>query len=194
MEYCENGDLSKIILNKKEKNMLFSENEIINIFYGICKGLEYLHKNKIIHRDLKTMNIFLTKNNHIKIGDFGVSKILTNNNIYVYTNVGTSYYLSPEICQNKLYDEKSDMWSLGCLLYEMITLNKPFESTSQMGLFMKILKENPQKISEKLRKNYSNRLLNLIYQLLEKNPVKRFALSQIFNSGIFYTLNKLKSY
>ena len=194
MEYCENGDLSKIILNKKEKNMLFSENEIINIFYGICKGLKYLHKNKIIHRDLKTMNIFLTKNNHIKIGDFGVSKILTNNNIYVYTNVGTSYYLSPEICQNKLYDEKSDMWSLGCLLYEMITLNKPFESTSQMGLFMKILKENPQKISEKLRKNYSNRLLNLIYQLLEKNPVKRFALSQIFNSGIFYTLNKLKSY
>ena len=100
--------------------------------------------------------------------------------------------MSPEICQNKPYDEKSDMWSLGCLLYEMITLNKPFESTGQMGLFMKILKEKPQKISEKIRKNYSNRLLNLIYQLLEKNPVKRFALSQIFNSGIFYTLNNIK--
>ena len=97
MELCENGDLSKKIINKKEKNMLFSENEIINIFYGICKGLEYLHKNKIIHRDLKTMNIFLTKNNHIKLGDFGVSKVLTNNNIYAYTNVGTPYNLSPEI-------------------------------------------------------------------------------------------------
>ena len=68
--------------------MLFSENEIINFFYEIFKGLEYLHKNKIIHRDLKTMNIFLTKNNHIKIGDF---KVLTNNNIYAYTNSGTPY-------------------------------------------------------------------------------------------------------
>ena len=193
MELCENGDLSKIILDRKEKNLMFSENEIKNYFYEICKGLEYLHKNRIIHRDLKTMNIFITKDNHIKIGDFGVSKILTNNNIYAYTIVGTPYYISPEICQNKPYDEKTDMWSLGCVLYEMITFNKPFESNSQMGLFMKILKEKPQKLNDNVRKTYSTRLLNLIYDLLQKNPNKRFGLKQIFHSGIFYTFNNIKN-
>ena len=193
MELCENGDLSKIILDRKEKNLMFSENEIKNYFYEICKGLEYLHKNRIIHRDLKTMNIFITKDNHIKIGDFGVSKILTNNNIYAYTIVGTPYYISPEICQNKPYDEKTDMWSLGCVLYEMITFNKPFESNSQMGLFMKILKEKPQKLNDNVRKTYSTRLLNLINDLLQKNPNKRFGLKQIFHSGIFYTFNNIKN-
>ena len=147
LELCENGDLNDKIREKKQKNEKFSENEILQYFYEILQGLYYLHKNRVIHRDLKTLNIFLTENNHIKIGDFGVSKKLINNNIYAYTFVGTPYYLSPEICLNKPYDEKSDVWSLGVVLYEMITLNKPFDSESQMGLFMKILKGKPAPIN-----------------------------------------------
>ena len=139
MELCEHGDLFQLILNKKLSNTKFTESEVKNYLYEICQGLDYLHKHKIIHRDLKSMNIFLTKDNHIKIGDFGVSKKLINNNIFAYTFIGTPYYLSPEMCRNKAYDEKTDMWSLGCILYELITFKKPFESTSQMGIFMKIL-------------------------------------------------------
>ena len=192
MELCEHGDLFKLIINKKNSNTKFTESEIKNYFYEICQGLNYLHKNKIIHRDLKTMNIFLTKDNHIKIGDFGVSKKL-NNNIYAYTFIGTPYYLSPEMCRNKAYDEKTDMWSLGCILYELITFKKPFDSTSQMGIFMKILSDPPAPLEKSIKGSYSHKLLNLIYFLLEKNPKKRFNIQQVFNYGIFQTLNNMKS-
>jgi NIMA (never in mitosis gene a)-related kinase len=138
------------------------------------------------------MNIFLTKDNHIKIGDFGVSKKL-NNNIYAYTFIGTPYYLSPEMCRNKAYDEKTDMWSLGCILYELITFKKPFESTSQMGIFMKILSDPPAPLEKTIKGTYSHKLLNLIYFLLEKNPIKRFSMQQVFNYGIFKILNSKKS-
>ena len=186
LELCENGDLNDKIREKKQKNERFSENEILQYFYEILQGLYYLHKNRVIHRDLKTLNIFLTENNHIKIGDFGVSKKLINNNIYAYTFVGTPYYLSPEICLNKPYDEKSDVWSLGVVLYEMITLNKPFDSESQMGLFMKILKGKPAPINNTIKHSYSQKLINLIIEnLLDKDPLTRYSIQQTINSGIF---------
>ena len=186
LELCENGDLNDKIREKKQKNERFSENEILQYFYEILHGLSYLHKNRVIHRDLKTLNIFLTENNHIKIGDFGVSKKLINNNIYAYTFVGTPYYLSPEICLNKPYDEKSDVWSLGVVLYEMITLNKPFDSESQMGLFMKILKGKPAPINNTIKHSYSQKLINLIIEnLLDKDPLTRYSIQQTINSGIF---------
>ena len=186
LELCENGDLNDKIKEKKQKNEKFTENEILHYFYEILQGLYYLHKNRVIHRDLKTLNIFLTENNHIKIGDFGVSKKLINNNIYAYTFVGTPYYLSPEICQNKPYDEKSDVWSLGVVLYELITLNKPFDSESQMGLFIKILKGKPAPINNTIKHSYSQKLINLILEnLLDKDPLTRYSIQQTINSGIF---------
>ena len=186
LELCENGDLNDKIKEKKQKNEIFTEKEILHYFYEILQGLYYLHKNRVLHRDLKTLNIFLTKNNHIKIGDFGVSKKLINNNIYAYTFVGTPYYLSPEICQNKPYDEKSDVWSLGVLIYELITLNKPFDSNSQMGLFMKILQGKPAPIINTIKHSYSQQLINLVVDnLLDKDPITRYGILQTLNSGIF---------
>ena len=186
LELCENGDLNDKIKEKKHKNEIFSEKEILKYFYEILQGLYYLHKNRVLHRDLKTLNIFLTKDNHIKIGDFGVSKKLINNNIYAYTFVGTPYYLSPEICQNKAYDEKSDVWSLGVIIYELITLNKPFDSQSQMGLFMKILKGKPAPIINSIKHSYSQKLINLVIEnLLDKDPLTRYGILQTINSGIF---------
>ena len=91
LELCENGDLNDKIKEKKQKNDIFTENEILHYFYEMLQGLYYLHKNRVVHRDLKTLNIFLAKDNHIKIGDFGVSKKLINNKIYAYTFVGTPY-------------------------------------------------------------------------------------------------------
>ena len=186
LELCENGDLNDKIKEKKQKNQLFTEKEILHYFYEILQGLYYLHKNRVLHRDLKTLNIFLTKNNHIKIGDFGVSKKLVNNNLYAYTFVGTPYYLSPEICQNKPYDEKSDVWSLGVLIYELITLNKPFDSQSQMGLFMKILKGKPAPINNTIKHSYSQKLINLVIEnLLDKDPITRYGIMQTIKSGVF---------
>lgn len=89
-----------------------------------------MHDKKILHRDLKSQNIFLTKNNEVKIGDFGISKVLENTKEFAKTSLGTPYYLSPEICMGQKYDYKSDVWMLGCILYELLTLRKPFEGDS----------------------------------------------------------------
>ena len=80
-------------------------------------GLHYLHSFKILHRDIKTINMFLSKDNKIKIGDLGVAKLLNQTHNMAHTIVGTPYYLSPELCEEKPYNHKSDIWSLGCVLY-----------------------------------------------------------------------------
>lgn len=90
--------------------------------------MHHLHSQNILHRDLKTLNIFLTKENSIRIGDLGVAKILQSAENFVRSKVGTPYYLSPEVCEDRPYNNKSDIWSLGCVLYEMCCLNHPFEA------------------------------------------------------------------
>jgi len=94
----------------------------------MCLGMLYLHSNKILHRDIKTINMFLSKDNTIKIGDLGVAKMLNQTANMAHTVVGTPYYLSPELCEEKPYNNKSDIWSMGCCLYEMCTLKHPFEA------------------------------------------------------------------
>ena len=92
--------------------------------------MKHVHDRKILHRDLKSQNIFLTKQGIIKMGDFGIAKVLKNTTELASTIVGTPYYLSPEIIENKPYNFKSDMWSLGVLLYEMCALKPPFNGGS----------------------------------------------------------------
>jgi NIMA (never in mitosis gene a)-related kinase len=99
-----------------------------------------MHSNKILHRDLKTLNIFLSKDNKIKIGDLGVAKILENFENFVTSKVGTPYYLSPEVCEDRPYNNKSDIWSLGCILYELCSLVHPFEAKNQAALLLKIIR------------------------------------------------------
>ena len=120
---------------------LLKEDVIWKLFIKICIGLGYLHKKKVLHRDLKSLNIFLTKGLDVKIGDLGVAKSLTQSG-FAKTFIGTPYYLSPEICEEKPYNEKSDVWALGCILYEMCTYNHPFEAKTQAGLILKITKIN----------------------------------------------------
>ena len=113
MEYCEVGDLSYHIKKKKAKKELFTEDEILNWFIQIAIAIEYIHGRKVIHRDIKTSNIFLTGNGTVKLGDFGISKVLENTCEGAMTVVGTPYYMSPEVCENKPYSFKSDVWALG---------------------------------------------------------------------------------
>lgn len=133
MEYCEHGDLHSLLKKRKHpqdesKHKYLSENRVWSFFIQICVGLYYMHSNNILHRDLKTLNIFLTKDNKLKIGDLGVAKILENAENFVTSKVGTPYYLSPEVCEDRPYNNKSDIWSLGCILYEMCSLKHPFEA------------------------------------------------------------------
>lgn len=101
MEYCDGGDLS-IYLKQQNKKFL-KEEKIWRFFIEICLGLEHIHKNKILHRDIKSLNIFLNKNGTVKIGDLGVAKMLMQND-FAQTMVGTPYYLSPELCEEKPYN------------------------------------------------------------------------------------------
>ena len=98
MEYCEVGDLAYHIKRKQTKNEQFSEMEIFQWFVQICMALEYVHGRKVIHRDIKTQNIFLTGNKTIKVGDFGISKVLESTTQVAMTVVGTPYYMAPEAC------------------------------------------------------------------------------------------------
>jgi NIMA (never in mitosis gene a)-related kinase len=148
MEYCDNGDLCTFLSRMKKhrinENYYLDEDDVWKLFIQMSIGLYYIHSKKIIHRDIKTLNIFLTKNYDAKIGDLGVAKILENTN-HAMTFIGTPYYVSPEMCRNKPYNEKSDIWALGCILYELLTFNHPFTATNQAALFIKILnnKYNP---------------------------------------------------
>jgi len=111
-----------MIKKKKATGTYFTETEIMNWFVQICLGLNYIHSKRIMHRDLKVSNIFLTANNIAKIGDFGISKVLQEVLDFTISTVGTPFYMSPEVCQGRSYTLKSDIWGLGCLLYELATL------------------------------------------------------------------------
>ena len=164
MEYCDGGDLSGFLQKNKKTKILLKEDLVWTLFLKITIGLAAIHNLKILHRDLKALNIFLTKDLDIKIGDLGVAKILTHTK-FAKTFIGTPYYLSPEICQDMPYNDKSDVWALGCILYELCTYRHPFEAKSQGALILKILRNIPSPIHS----YYSNELQDLIYSILEKD-------------------------
>ena len=169
MEYADDGDLESKIKQLNKNQLFFDENTIWNILIQILFGLKYLHDNKIIHRDLKSANIFLTKNGIVKIGDLNVSKVL-NNNKMAETKTGTPYYSAPEIWEDKLYDNKIDIWSVGCIIYEMCCLVCPFRSTSILKLALLINKGEYKPIPD----IYSDNLSNIISKMIIVNPTKRF--------------------
>ena len=175
MEFAEHGDLDKAIRNRMKEKRYYSEYEIISILIQITKGLKNLHDNNIMHRDIKSANIFIFENNIFKIGDLNVSKILKND--LHHTQTGTPYYASPEVWDNHQYDNKCDIWSLGCLLYELTTLKPPFR-----GSTMKIVYEKVKDgIYEPIPKMYSKSLAGLIYICLQIIPKNRPTCEQLLD-------------
>ena len=123
MEYADEGDLFQLITEKKKTKTHFTEEEIWNALIQLLNGLRSLHELNILHRDLKSANVFLFKGGIVKLGDLNVSKVTRKG--MGYTQTGTPYYASPEVWKDKPYDSKSDIWSLGCVIYEMCALNPP---------------------------------------------------------------------
>ena len=133
----------------------------------MTKGLKSLHDQKILHRDLKCANVFITQDKVYKLGDLNVSKVLKKD--FACTQTGTPYYASPEVWKDQPYGVKSDMWSLGCVLYEMAALRPPFTAQDLSGLYKKVCAG----IFDRIPYCYSNDLQSVIASLLKLDPKKR---------------------
>ncbi|XP_046513080.1 serine/threonine-protein kinase Nek1 isoform X7 [Equus quagga] len=177
MDYCEGGDLFKRI--NAQKGVLFQEDQILDWFVQICLALKHVHDRKILHRDIKSQNIFLTKDGTIQLGDFGIARVLNSTVELARTCIGTPYYLSPEICENKPYNNKSDIWALGCVLYEMCTLKHAFEAGNMKNLVLKIISGSFPPVSL----HYSYDLRSLLSQLFKRNPRDRPSVNSILEKG-----------
>nr|ANM86797.1 Nek1 [Stygiella incarcerata] len=181
MEYADGGDLFQRIQIQEQTASFFPEKLIMEWFYQIVRALDHIHRKNILHRDLKTQNIFLTKDNRVKLGDFGIARILNSTQDLAKTVIGTPYYLSPEIVEDKPYHRKSDVWSLGCVLYEMATLKHAFDGQNLPALIMKIVRGKYPPIPS----IYSTELRKLVDAMLQKDPMRRPSTTQILRYEAF---------
>ena len=173
MEYADKGDLYQKITQFKKMGCLIDEVDIWRIFIQMTKGLKALHDLKILHRDLKSANIFLFSDGSAKIGDLNVSKVAYKG--LGYTQTGTPYYASPEVWRDEPYDMKSDIWSLGCVTYEMLALHPPFRAENMEKLYNKVIQCQYGKISER----YSEDIKEIIKLLLKVKTKDRPTCAQI---------------
>lgn len=174
MEYAPGGTLYEFI--QQRNNKLLEEERVMQFFAQILVALEHVHSRNIMHRDLKTQNIMLCKKKKVvKIGDFGISKVLSSKITSAKTVVGTPCYISPEICEGKIYRKKSDIWALGCILYELVTLRKAFEADNLPALVNKIMQANVKPIDQQ----YSKGLEQLLKTMLQLNPDDRPSIEDI---------------
>ena len=178
MEFADRGDLYQQIVAHKKTAKFFEESDIWRIFIQLVKGLKALHDLKILHRDMKSANVFLFSNGCAKLGDLNVSKVARRG--LGYTQTGTPYYASPEVWKDKPYDHKSDVWSLGCVLYEMITLRPPFRAKDMEGLFNKVCKGQFSRIPDR----FSDDLFKIVQYLLQVNSIQRPSCEQILQHPI----------
>ena len=188
MEYTKNGTLDNFMKNQKLNN-----NFIWRLFAQLCAAVYYLHKNNIIHRDIKSSNILIDNNNNIKLIDFGVSKILNNYMKYTKSFVGTPLYMSPELFKKVLYDSKIDIWSIGIVLYQMTHESKlPFECNNFQDL--KLIINSPKII---FNSTLLTEFKNIIIKCIQPCPYKRMKIETLVslkNIKQHLTQNDLKVY
>lgn len=186
-EYAERGDFYNYLRKLRLRNKKLSNHWICRFLLQVCIGINYLHKNKVIHRDIKASNIYLDKDFNVKIGDFGIAKpfdkvMLTN------TCIGSPYYMSPELFKEQQYSEKTDIWSLGCFLYELITFNHPFEAHNLANLTYKVTSTPHPRIFCSDNNAFFN---NLIDKMLNKDQYRRCSAQDIINNNLIFEYARL---
>ena len=179
MEYADDGDLHSKIQKMKKEGGCFKEPIIWSYAIQMIEGLKALHDKKIMHRDLKSTNIFLVKDKHqCKIGDMNVSKVIKEK--VLTTQTGTPYYASPEVWKDNPYSYKSDLWSIGCVIYELCALRPPFQGKDLDELYENVCKGEPERIN----KMYSDDLWKMILMLLQVDANKRVDCNQFLNHDL----------
>ena len=178
MEYADKGDLYQKITQFKRMHYLVDEADVWRIFIQMTKGLKALHDLNILHRDMKSANIFLFSDGSAKIGDLNVSKVMKKG--MGYTQTGTPYYASPEVWEDKPYNTKSDIWSLGCVTYEMLALHPPFRADDMEGLYNQVKRGKYKNVCSK----YSNDIRELLKMLFKVNPEERPSCQEILEHPI----------
>ena len=194
MEFCAGGDLAALIRRRKREmrekiaqkrpneelqQIYFSEGTCWRVLAQLTLALLECHrregKPKILHRDLKPGNVMFDAEKNVKLGDFGLSRIMGDESVFAYTHVGTPYYMSPEQIQEQRYNEKSDIWSAGCVIYEMVSLVAPFEATNQIQLAQKIKLGKISRIPE----HFSEELFHVLKSMISINPSDRPSVEQL---------------
>lgn len=185
MEHCEGGDLSSLITRCIKEKRYLEEQFIIRMMAQLTLALKECHRRRdgratVLHRDLKPANIFLNIKQNVKLGDFGLARILNHDTSFAKTFVGTPYYMSPEQINRLSYNEKSDIWSLGCLLYELCALYPPFTAYNQKELTEKIRAGKYRRIPYR----YSEELNNLLSKMLNVKDYLRPSVEAILQSSL----------
>eukprot|EP00938_MAST-03A_sp_MAST-3A-sp1_P000865 g865.t1 len=182
MESCEGGDLQNLIRKCKREKIYVREEKLWKMFAQLVLALAACHYHEqngvvkpILHRDIKPGNVFLDRYQNIKIGDFGLAKELSSKSTFAYTNVGTPYYMSPELVNEDRYNESSDIWALGCLIFELASLRTPFDAHNAVALAVKINTARVPRIPSR----YSKELNNVIHRMLQKSSKQRPTLKEL---------------
>ena len=186
-EYVDGGTLCDYISKEKKKGIKFIKEDIIwHFFIELTLALHHIHSKKIVHRNIKPTSIKLTQDLHIKISNFDIADEISKSTPFLLGFYGTPYYLAPEIFENKPYNGKVDTWSLGVILYELCTFNKPFTDSTAEGLRNKIINEDYKPISNA----YSKEMKNMIDTLLTKNDTRRPSIRDIIKTYVFVSKAK----
>ncbi|XP_056284182.1 serine/threonine-protein kinase Nek2 isoform X2 [Pseudoliparis swirei] len=185
MEHCEGGDLSSLITRCIKERRYLDENFVLRVTAQLMLALKECHRRSdgratVLHRDLKPANIFLDIKQNVKLGDFGLARILNHDTSFAKTFVGTPYYMSPEQIDRMSYNEKSDIWSLGCLLYELCALSPPFTAHNQKELAEKIREGKFRRIPFR----YSEELNTLLCKMLNLKDYLRPSVESILQSSL----------
>lgn len=185
MEYCEGGDLASVIAKGTKERQYLEEDFVLRVMTQLTLALKECHRRSdgghtVLHRDLKPANVFLDGKQNVKLGDFGLARILNHDMSFAKTFVGTPYYMSPEQMNRMSYNEKSDIWSLGCLLYELCALMPPFTAFNQKELAGKIREGKFRRIPYR----YSDELNDIITRMLNLKDYQRPSVEEILESPL----------
>uniref|UniRef100_A0A8D1TW73 Serine/threonine-protein kinase Nek2 n=1 Tax=Sus scrofa TaxID=9823 RepID=A0A8D1TW73_PIG len=189
MEYCEGGDLASVISKGTKERQYLDEEFVLRVMTQLTLALKECHRRSdgghtVLHRDLKPANVFLDGKQNVKLGDFGLARILNHDTSFAKTFVGTPYYMSPEQMNRMSYNEKSDIWSLGCLLYELCALMPPFTAFNQKELAGKIREGKFRRIPYR----YSDELNDLITRMLNLKDYHRPSVEEILENPLIADL------
>lgn len=169
MEYADGGDLAGCINRRRASGRRYHEREVLHVFVQLAIALQYIHGRRILHRDLKSQNVFLARAGVVKLGDFGIAKVFEGSDSMAETRIGTPYYLPPEMCNDKPYSYRADVWCLGIVLYELLALEVPFNAPNMATLALKICSSEPRPVPSV----YSNEVRALLGRMLSKRAEDR---------------------